>query len=353
MKVLCFSSFNFAYLNRARVLFASVRRHHPDWRIVALITDRPPAGFDWDISKEPIDEVVYAEDLDVENVREWLFKHDVVEVCTAVKGPYLLQACSSGVDVVVYLDPDTCLFAPITPVLRILQTSDVVLTPHQTVPDALPEAIIDNEITSLKTGIYNLGFLAIRTTGEGLRMARWWSDRLKRFCYDDIPSGLFVDQRWCDHVPSFFDKVHILRDSGYNVASWNLSHRTVTMAEDGAVLVNGVPLRFWHFTKLGPLGDTMTKRYAKDNFQVYELWNWYRRQVMEATSKDIPAGYWHYGAFESGHKIDKSYRLLYRNRKDLREAFPDPYRKGSNSFETWLANEGLLRGRGAVRDVDH
>ncbi|MFC5372987.1 hypothetical protein ACFPIF_10505 [Brevundimonas faecalis] len=349
MKVLCFSSFNFAYLNRARVLFASVRRYHPDWHIVALITDRVPDGFDWDISNEPIDEVVYADELAVDGVNGWLFKHDVVEVCTAVKGPYLLQACSSGVDVVVYLDPDTCLFAPITPVLQILKTSDIVLTPHQTVPDAKNEAIIDNEITSLKTGIYNLGFLAIRTTGEGLRMAQWWSDRLKEFCYDDIPNGLFVDQRWCDHVPSFFNGVHILRDPGYNVASWNLSHRTVTMDAAGGINVNGQPLRFWHFTKLGPLGDTMTKRYAKDNFQVYELWNWYRRQVIDATAASIPSGYWYYGAFESGRKIHKSYRLLYRHRKDLQEAFPDPYKSGAAGFEAWLANEGLLQEAGSAR----
>ena len=343
MKVLCFSSFNFAYLNRARVLFASVRRYHPDWHIVALITDKPPEGFAWDIANEPIDEVVYAEDLQVDNVKAWLFKHDVVEVCTAVKGPYLLQACDTQADIVVYLDPDTCLFGPLDPIVEILQSSDIVLTPHQTVPDALPEAIIDNEITSLKTGIYNLGFLAIRTTGEGRRMAQWWSDRLKLFCYDDIPMGLFVDQRWCDHVPSFFNKVHILRDPGYNVASWNLSHRKVTMNAGGGVDVNGLPLRFWHFTKLGPLGDTMTRRYAKDNFQVYELWNWYRTQVKDATPADLEPGYWHYGKFESGTKIQKSYRLLYRNRQDLREAFPDPYESGVGTFEEWLRGEGMLR----------
>ena len=63
MKVLCFSSFTFSYLNRARVLFASLRRFHPDWELVALITDEPPPGFVFDPAQEPFDRVVYAEEL--------------------------------------------------------------------------------------------------------------------------------------------------------------------------------------------------------------------------------------------------------------------------------------------------
>ena len=48
MKVLVYSSFTFSYLNRARVLFKTLRRFHPDWELVALITDTPPQGFAFD-----------------------------------------------------------------------------------------------------------------------------------------------------------------------------------------------------------------------------------------------------------------------------------------------------------------
>lgn len=341
MKVICYSSFTFGYLNRARVLFASVKKHHPDWHCVALVTDEPPPGFAWR-ADEPIDEVLYAKDLGIPDFRQWLFKHDIVEVCTAVKGPFALHACALDYDAVVYLDPDTCLFSPLDSILEALETSDITLTPHQLTPDDERQAIIDNEVTSLKTGIYNLGFLAIRTTGEGRRMAQWWNDRLLSFCYDDIPGGLFVDQRWCDHVPGFFDRVAIMRDPGLNVASWNLSQRTVSVDKQGRVLVNGSPLRFWHFTKLGPVGDTMTRRYAGQNFPVYELWAWYRQQAKAATSDSIPAGYWAFGHFESGIPIPKPARELYRHRVDLQQAFPDPYKSGHGSFEEWLRNEGYL-----------
>ena len=115
MKVLCYSSFTFSYLNRARVLFQTLRRFHPDWELVALITDEPPEGFVFDPAKEPFDRVVWAGDLGIPDFQAWLFKHDVVEVCTAVKGPFIHQACASGAEAVIYLDPDTALFESLEP----------------------------------------------------------------------------------------------------------------------------------------------------------------------------------------------------------------------------------------------
>ncbi|WP_374469838.1 hypothetical protein [Phenylobacterium sp.] len=340
MKVLCYSSFTFSYLNRARVLFRTLRRFHPEWELVALITDEPPPGFVFRAPDEPFDRVVWAHELGIPDYRSWLFKHDVVEVCTAVKGPFIHQACASGGDAVIYLDPDTALLASLDPLVELLESHDIVLTPHLIEPNDQPMAILDNDLSASRTGIFNLGFVAIRTTGEGARFAKWWNDRLLSYCYDDIPAGLFVDQRWCDHVPALFDKVKVLRDPGYNVASWNLSTREVAVGKDGAITVNGQPLRFWHFTKLGATADIMTKRYAGANFPVYEIWHWYRREVAAGTDPAIPERYWAFGAYQDGAPIEKAHRELYRERADLQAAFPDPFVSGPAGYQAWLAREG-------------
>ena len=343
MKVLCFSSFTFSYLNRARVLYRTLRRYHPEWHLVALITDRPPPGVDIDLSQEDFDEVVWFEDLDLPGGTSWLFGHDIVEACTAVKGPYMHQVCEAGiVDAIVYLDPDIALFNRLDPIVELLADHGGVLTPHLLEPEDETQAILDNEVATLRTGIFNLGFVAIRTDGEGAAFARWWNDRLLSYCHDDIPRGLFVDQRWCDHVPAFYETFKILRDPGYNVASWNLSRRKLTIDWAGEVKVNGSPLRFWHFTKLGPVGDSMTRRYAGSNYQVYEIWNWYRRQVQLMTDPRIPARYWFYGAFEDGRAIEKMYRELYRTRPDLGDRFPQPFSVGTDSFQAWLIDQSMM-----------
>ena len=342
MRVVCYSSFTFSYLNRARVLFQTARRFHPEWELVALITDQPPKGFQFDLGAEPFDRVVWAQDLGIPDFKAWLFKHDVIEVCTAVKGPFLHQACQGDADVVIYLDPDTALFESLSPLVDWLGEHDILLTPHLIDYNTDRMAILDNDLSASRTGIFNLGFVAVRTRGEGARFARWWNDRLLEYCYDDIPAGLFVDQRWCDHTPALFDRVKVIRDPGYNVASWNLSTRKLAISKDGAITVNGHTLRFWHFTKLGPTGDLMTQRYAGDNYPVYEIWRWYKDEVAKASEASIPERYWAYDAFDDGMKIDKSYRVIYRERADLQAAFPDPFSVDGGGYRAWLAGEGLL-----------
>ena len=335
-EVACFTSFTFSYLGKARLLAWSLKRFHPDWHMVAVITDRPPTGYVFNPSTEPFDEIIWGQSLEIESVISWIYKHSIVEVCTAVKGHVLKQLAEAGFKKVVYLDPDIAVFNSLQPVIDLLDTHSVVLTPHQLTPESMPMAVRDNEIGSLKHGIFNLGFVAIRGDGEGLRFAKWWSDRLLEYCYDDIPNGLFTDQRWCDHVPVFFDRVHILKDPGYNVASWNLSNRLLTVDSSGQLQANGAPLRFYHVTKFGPVGETMTSRYATDNTVVYEVWCWYRNTLKRFEEPSIPKNWWAYGQYSSGNPISAEERKLYRVRVDLQRSFPDPFdSRNDGGYEGW------------------
>lgn len=336
MTVLCFSSFTFAYLDRARVLFHSLRRHHPDWELVALITDAPPPGLTFDPAVEPFDRVVWGHELGLPDYDAFLFQHDVVEMCTAVKGPVLDLVCRTGdADIALYLDPDTAVFAPLDPVIDALADHAIVLTPHLAAPETEEAGIRDNEMSALRTGVYNLGFVAIRTTGEGARFARWWADRLKWACYDEPERGLFTDQRWCDPVPTLFDGVAILRDPGFNIASWNVGQRHVAIGHDGVIRVNGQVLRFWHFTKLGPVGDAMTRRHAKGNVAVYEIWNWYKRRIEDCAVTGLPERWWAYASYADGAPILKADRIAYREDAALRARFPAPFASGEGSYQAY------------------
>jgi hypothetical protein len=337
VSVHCYTSISFSYLAKARVLAWSLKRIHPDWVFSVCITDREPEGFTIDPEREPFDRILWAHELPIENVLSWLFGHDVVEACTAVKGPVMrLLTERSDAEKIVYLDPDIAVFSSLQPLLDMLDESSILLTPHQLVPELSPMAIRDNERTSLRLGIYNLGFVAIRNDAHGRAFAHWWNERLLAYCHDEPEQGLFVDQKWCDLVPALFDGVRIVRDPGYNVASWNLSNRTVRITDAGDILVNGSLLRFFHFTKLGPVGDLMTQRYAQDNTEVYELWAWYRRMIERFTSPGIPEGWWFYGQFDNGEQITRAQRVQYRRRPDLQQSFPEPFDAVQGGYYNWL-----------------
>ena len=327
-----------SYLNRARVLAQTVREFHPDWTIWALVSDVPPPGFEFDPAAEPFDRIMFGQDLHADKGAAWIFQHDLVELCTAVKGRmvrYLLE--EEEADAVFYLDPDIGLLNTLDPLVDDLDDASILLTPHQLAPNTNAQAIIDNELTSLRLGIFNLGFLGVRNDENARAMARWLEARLGEMCFDEPARGIFVDQKWCDLIPCLFDGVKIVKDPGYNVASWNLSRRKISIDASGDILVNGVPLRMFHFSKLGPLADLMTGRYARDNSEVHEIWWWYKSMVASATSPGIPDRYWHFGSFADGTPIDTPCRRLYRSREDLKRAFPQPFDVGPGTYAEWYA----------------
>lgn len=331
----CFTSFSVAYLSRARILARSIRRAHPAWRLVALLVDARPAH-----GLEDFDEVVTAEELRIPRFRSWMFKHDVVEGCTAVKAAMLCRLLAQGAARVIYLDPDMAVFAGLDEIEAALGQSSVVLTPHQIAANTTAQAVGDNETTAFRYGIYNLGFLAVHNDTAGRAFATWWADMLHQACYDDVANAVFTDQRYCDIVPALFDGVNIWRDPGCNVASWNLSRRRLAFDAAGVLRVNGSPLKFYHFTKMGGDGDHMTARYGADNVEVFEVWNWYKRQLTDEAAT-VP---WLYGMFADGSPIPRPARLLYRTRPDLAAAFADPYATGHGTLHDWLRERGHLDG---------
>lgn len=336
----CFTSFTFSYLSRALILARTMRAAHPDWVFWALLVDECPPGFNFDQVAPEFDRVIYPEALEFDRFLPWIFRHDIVEACTAVKGQMLRYLLTEqGATKAIYIDPDIAVFHPLDNILRALDDYAVVLTPHQTEPEVGESAIRDNEITSLKYGTFNLGFVAVRNCETGRKFADWWASRLYLACYDDIPNGIFTDQRWCDLVPSLFDGVFIERDPGCNLASWNLSKRQLRIAPDGSILVNGSPLKFYHFTKINSAGDTATEKYAGENTEVYEIWNWYKRALAGNDFTDIPGGYWHYSEFSNKVKIPRAARLLLRDRSDLFEYFEDPFEVSGDSYFNWIKRE--------------
>lgn len=273
-----FTSANLAYLPQCLILRESVERHEPDAHFVLVLVDLMPTDPDTIARLGLFDEVMLVEDLLGDECEEWLSRYDVVEACTSVKGRAVRRLLERG-DKVVYLDPDTALFGPLDAFTAQLESSSVVLTPHQLEPAVTDTPWIDDEINSLAYGIYNFGMFGVRDCPEGIAFADWWDERLSTLCIDDIPRGLFVDQRWGDFVPNFFPAASICRHPGINLASWNLHQRLMTLDERGDYLVNGQPLVMYHFTKGTGIGPQASRAKMDDNPLVADLWRWYLERL--------------------------------------------------------------------------
>lgn len=328
------------YLPKVMCLARSVKKYLPKTKFVWLVADKVDLSIkDTSTYESCIDEVLTLDELQNWD-NKWLFSYNLVELSTAIK-PFAADRILNREDckTLLYLDPDTVLFNGLAAVYDSLNNFDIVLTPHLSKPETSLIGVLENEISALKHGIFNLGFIGLRPSEESKKFANWWKERLTHFCQSDLSLGVFTDQKWINFVPVFFENVKILKDSAYNVAPWNISQRKLTGSFEDGFFVDDKRLEFYHFTGFDK-GDHefMAKRYAPGNKSVIDLIEWYKKSTI--TDRKLPK--WNLGYYSDGvTAIKNSHREIYINRKDLQEAFPDPFEKSQNSFIHWLLSHGV------------
>jgi hypothetical protein len=258
-------------------LQASLQAHHGSVIFYVALCD--DVG-DFDTAGLTFQTITLAE-LGIPQFESMRTRYNITELNTSIK-PFvfsLLFDRHPG-EMVIYLDPDIMVTSPMIELERAIeQGADCILTPHILEPAEFAE-FEDRQF--LMYGIYNLGFCALRDTPQVRRIVAWWGRRLETHCTIDLASGIFVDQKWADLLPAFIDKVSILRHPGYNVAYWNLSQRRVQL-EKGSWIVNGVPLRFFHFSGNQIEDPTVFSRHSRlfgiENGHLDELLGVYRHNL--------------------------------------------------------------------------
>ena len=308
----CFyTSFNKAYAGQALMLAESIRRQYGDTvAIVALLIDR----LEEDEKKAfaIFDKLLFSEELDIPNFDQWLFGLNIVEAATAVK-PYGLCYLLKHYPHVTYLDPDTVIYTKLDEIVESKDSWNIALTPHQISPQKEEWVIASTEMESLKFGVYNLGFLSVRATTEGIRVAEWWRDRCYKYCIDAVERGLFTDQKLFDMAPAIFNGVYILRHPGYNIATWNIREREVVFNQDEGPLSNGQPLRFCHFTKATHIGAAALDKMLGSASLFEELFYSYVSQLQEKNGSLASLDKrWAFGFYESGEPISNDLRKKFR-----------------------------------------
>lgn len=325
------------YLAHARVLARSLAQHNPGAILKVVLLDDVRN----EVEAEAGIEYIRPAELPFESASEFHVMaaiYDVTELATAIKPWVFEHLFARGAAVVIYLDPDIEVFDSLGTIEMLAGEHGMVITPHVTEP--LPrDGQRPDDRDLLLAGIYNLGFLAL-----GRAMATtflpWWQERLRRDCVNEPAAGLFVDQRWIDFAPAMFDPC-ILRDPGYNVAYWNLPHRTLT--RDGErLLVNGQPLRFFHYSGFSPRTPFLLSKHQHETQRIRlsetpllaELCSGYAAALQESGFSECSTAPYAFTETASGVPLEpRTRRVLRRTYLDdeasgERPSFPDPFSAG-------------------------
>ena len=313
------------YLPFARVLMSSLHVSSPDILRIVILVDRPAGLFD--PAHEDF-ETILSESLPIPDSAWFHFKYTILELSTAVK-PFALEYILEhyGVDQVLFFDPDIVIYGDLQVLMRALDDSSIILTPHLTSP--LTDEYRPTDLEILRSGAYNLGFIGIRRCSETARFLQWWKTRLYDHCVVDLSKGLFVDQRWIDLVPGMFGGVRILRNPGLNVAYWNLSHRAVVRSPRG-YLANGEPLCFFHFSGFNPDEphgfSRHQNRFTLDNLgEVRELVLEYRNRLYERGYCECRKWPYAFGSFRNGFPIPDMGRPAHHELPEVVARISDPF----------------------------
>lgn len=318
---------NHNYLHFALTLARSFEQHHPEHHFFIFLVERDvPQGTTERADLGPRTTLVPLGQIGLPDLLQRAFYYDVTELCTSVKPDCALYLFDQGWAQVVYLDPDIFLYGALSDVYEGLDRHDIILTPHTVVPMA--DQHMPNELDLLKTGAYNLGFVAIAGRSEGRRFLTWWAHRLRFDAQIAFDSGLFTDQKWVDLVPSYFDHVWICKLRTLNVAYWNLHERSVTV-DGGRYLVAGRPLVFFHFSGINVHDPSRLSKYQTRHVLaaepvVAELVTAYCRAVQARMPRPVAYSFGHYAG---GRQITAGERRLYRELVLRGHAVADPFER--------------------------
>lgn len=324
------------YLPYARCLVNSFLEQHPDGRAFVLLVDDPAGYFD---PEQEEFTTIRVEDIGIPQFWVMAFRYTLLELSTAVK-PFFLEYLFQhyGFEKVCYFDPDIYFYEPVDEIWNLLDEYGVVLTPHLT--GFLDDDHNPNELAILRSGTYNLGFIGLSRYSELERLLHWWQGKLTKHCVIALDKGLFVDQRWVDLVPAIFSSVYILRDPGYNVAYWNLYHREMQI-ENGKYTVEGVPLKFFHFSGFSPdqtrlISKHQDRFHFKDLPHLQPLFAGYRKCLISNDyyiCKDWSYTYNYYNV--TGVRIPDAARTLWR---ELESSDPSWNPFDLSSGDTFVSN---------------
>ena len=325
------------YFPYARILLTSLQKYHPEATLFLCLADKLQP--DAELGIEGVG-LIPAEDLAIPNFADFAFRYEIMEFNTAVK-PFVMQDLieNRGFEEVVYLDPDIELFAPMSPVFdAFAKGADFVVTPHLTEPAEFGE--FPDDIGIMKAGIYNLGFIAVNNSPDGISFLHWWGRRLRFQCVHKISEGIFVDQKFVDLLPAFHENVAILRDRSLNVAYWNLDQRELTKTDAGW-LINGQPLRFFHFSGISAKAPHRLSKYTerfRDNLTpaLQEIILHYIAKLKHFGFGRTANPEYGYARFTNGIAIADIMRRCYRDTEDL--FLTNPF----DSFTEYLNKPSLL-----------
>lgn len=319
------------YIGLAQVLEQSIKKFNKDVDFYIFVADEfiesDKLIFE-DFNNKP-DNILIAKDvlnLSNEKWNELSFKYNLTEFCTSIKSlcfSYVFQ--EKKYEKAIFLDPDILVFNSLNTIFGELEKYSIILTPHLlNVSKTASNRFRDNDM--MNTGVFNLGFVALKQNDTSHKMLKWWDERLMDCCYIDYFSGYFTDQKWMNFIPGYFNQNEVLISNhlGMNVAPWNFEERKVIVKDNSYYIscrIDGkelFPLIFVHYSGFNykELIEGNISHTTVNGLQIFDdllpIFKDYQQVLKESDFNKYLKMIYSYNYFDNSFPISTIHRRLYR-----------------------------------------
>lgn len=231
--------FDLNYLPRGIAMIRSLQRQDSNAHVHVLCLDDKTydvmQSLNKNISLIHIDELLTA-DQDFANSRQNRTKIEWYFTATSCLVNYIIEK-NPEIKNIYYLDSDLYFFNNVESLLSESKGASAQIIEHR---------FSEQMQHLLAYGRFNVGWIGFSTTTEGLSLIRDYRNSCLAWCYDRLEEDKYGDQKYLDKWPEKFPSCVVSSHKGANVATWNISGRTLWKKDDNFYIDEDL-LIFYHF----------------------------------------------------------------------------------------------------------
>ena len=218
-------------LPQALTLGASFAQHNPSRQFIIGLADDPdhlPAGWS---SPYPLLTLADA-GLSATDVALLSTRYTATEFRAACKPAFIRTAYKhSGTNGLLYADPSAFIYHSLDGLFAGVAQHSVLLNPHWLAAPTDKHQPDEKHLQNV--GLYSSGLIGFGRYPGTEAMLTWWENRTADRAHIDFCAGQCLDQLWLMHVPALYEQVGISKDTGLQVALWNLPERLLANTPTG------------------------------------------------------------------------------------------------------------------------
>ena len=213
---------------------------------------------------------------------------NVAEYCWTLTPclPWHILQREPTIQAITYLDADLFFYSSIEPLFAEIGEASIAIIEHR----------FTARLNHLEVnGRFCVEWVSFLRDAEGMACLERWRSQCLEWCYARLENDRMGDQKYLDDWPNRYRGVHILQHEGAGLAPWNFDRYRFDAQLGGEILVNGVPLIFYHFHQFqileGEKFDRLSESYISDRREpeaVYMVYEEEMRKTMRVVRRRIP-----------------------------------------------------------------